>query len=93
MAIGCLTYAITRRRLDLADAVGVLSKFMPKPGKEHCQDIERMLRYIQGALNYGLVFKADGADPILTGYSYADWGGGWCEYMRFGSRICFPDSS
>ena len=27
------------------------------------------------ALNYGLVFKADGTDPILTGYSDADWGG------------------
>ena len=69
MAIGCLTYATTIRRLDLADAVGVLSKFMPKPGKELWQSIERMLRYIQGALNYGLVIKADGTNPILTGYS------------------------
>ena len=75
MATGCSTYAATIRRLDLADAVGVLSKFMPKPGKKQWQDIEQMLRYIQGALNYGLVFKADGTDPILTGYSDADWGG------------------
>ena len=52
MAIGCLTYATTIRRLDLADAVGFLPKYMPKPGKEHWQDIERMSRYIQGALNY-----------------------------------------
>ena len=41
MAIGCSTYATTIRRLDLADAVGVLSKFMPKPGKEHWQDIKQ----------------------------------------------------
>ena len=75
MAIGCLTYATTISRLDLADVVGVLSKFMPKPGKEHWQDIERMSRYIQGALNYGLVFKADGTDPILTRHSNAGWGG------------------
>ena len=74
-SIGCLTYPTTISRLDLADAVGVLSKFTPKPGKEHWQDIKGMLRYIQGALNYGLVFKADGTDPILTGYSDADWGG------------------
>ena len=46
------THATTIRRLDLADAVGVLSKFKPKPGKEHWQDTERMSRYIQGALNY-----------------------------------------
>ena len=75
MAIGCLTYVTTIRRLDLADGVGFLPKFMPKPGKELWQSIERMLRYIQGALNYGLVFKADGTDPILTGYSDADLGG------------------
>ena len=62
MAIGCLTYATTISRPDLA------SKFIPKPGKEHWQDIERMLRYIQGALNYGLVFEADGTGPILTRY-------------------------
>ena len=41
MAIGCSTYATTIRRLDLADAVGVLSKFMPKQGKEHWQDIKQ----------------------------------------------------
>ena len=64
MAIGCLTYAATIRRPDLA----ALSKFMLKPGKEHWQD------YIQGTLNYGLVFKLDSTDPILTGYSNADWG-------------------
>ena len=69
MAIGCSTYATTIRRLDLADTVSVLSKFMPKPGKERWQDVKGMLRYIQGALNYGLVFKADGTNPILTGYS------------------------
>ena len=56
--------ATTISRLDLADAVGILSKFMPKPGKEHWQGIKRMLRYIQGALNYSLVFKADSTDPI-----------------------------
>ena len=35
-----------------------------------------MLRYIKGTINYGLVFNADGNDPILCGYSDADWGGG-----------------
>ena len=48
---------------------------MPKPGKEHWQGIKRVLRYIQGTLNYGLIFTADGTDSTLTGYSDADWGG------------------
>lgn len=75
MAIGCLTYAATVSRPDLAAAVGVLSKFMSKPGKEHWQGVKRVLRYIQGTLKYGLMFSADGANPTLTGYSDADWGG------------------
>ena len=37
MAIGCLTYAATVSRPDLAAAVGVLSKLMSKPGEEHWQ--------------------------------------------------------
>ena len=75
MAIGCLTYATTISRPDLAAAVGVLSKFMSKPGKEHWQGIKRVLRYIQGTLKYGLMFSTDGTSPTLTGYSDADWGG------------------
>ena len=75
MAIGCLTYATSISRPDIAAAVNVLSKFMPKPGKEHWQGIKRVLRYIQGTLNYGLMFTADGTDPTLIGYSDADWGG------------------
>lgn len=75
MAIGCLTYAATISRPDLAAAVGVLSKFMAKPGKEHWQGIKRILRYVQGTLNYGLMFSTEGSDPTLTGYSDADWGG------------------
>ena len=72
MAIGCLTYATTISCPDLAAAVGVLSKFMSKPGKEHWQGIKRVLRYIQGTLKYGLMFSTDGTSPTLTGYSDAD---------------------
>ena len=56
MEIACLTYASTISRPDLA----ALSKFMPKPGKEHWQGIKRMLSYIQGTLivDFRLLFKA-----------------------------------
>ena len=75
MAIGCLTYVTTVSRPDLSAAVDVLSKFMSKPGTEHWQGVKRVMRYIQGTLNYSLLFTADGTDPKLTGYSDADWGG------------------
>ena len=75
MAIGYLTYVTTVSPPDLCAAVGVLSKFMSKPGTEHWQGVKRVMRYIQGTLKYGLLFTADGTDPKLTGYSDADWGG------------------
>jgi hypothetical protein len=43
-----------------------------KPGKDHWQGVERVLCYIQRTLKYGLMFSADGGNPISTGYS--DWG-------------------
>ena len=34
-AVGSLMYAMVYTRLDIAHVVGVLSRFMSKPGKEH----------------------------------------------------------
>ena len=75
IAIGCLNYATLISRPDLAVAVGVLSKFMSNPGLEHWKRVKRVFRYIQGTLNYGLLYTSDGSEPVLSGYSDADWGG------------------
>ena len=71
MIIGCLTYTAMTTRPDLAAAVGILSKYMSKPGKDHWTGVKRILRYIQGTLNYGLIFSADYINNLLVGYSYA----------------------
>ena len=74
-AIGCLTYASTATRPDIAAAVSILSTFMSNPSKEHWIGIKRVLRYIKGTLNYGLKFQANGNDHELVGYSDANWAG------------------
>lgn len=71
--IGCLTYVTTATRPDLASAVGILSKFMAKPSKEHWVGAKRVLRYIKGTMNYGLVFDGRSATCSIVGYSDADW--------------------
>ena len=35
LAIGSLMYAMVCTRLDIAHAVGIVSKFMSRPGKQH----------------------------------------------------------
>ena len=73
--IGCLTYATTATRPDPASAVGVLSKYKSRPEKEHWQGVKRILRYIQGTIDFGLIYKAKGNTFSLAGYLDADWAG------------------
>ena len=72
--IGSLNYAAICTRPDLSTAVGMLSKFMQRPGKEHWVGIKRVLRYVQGTINYGLVFRRSD-DFRLQGFSDSDWAG------------------
>ena len=73
-AIGCLTYLATRTRPDISASVGILSKFMADPGPAHWSGVKRILRYLQGTRNYGLVFVGGDKD-VLLGYSDSDWAG------------------
>ena len=77
--IGSLNYAAICTRPDLSTAVGMLSKFMQRPGKEHWVGIKRVLRYVQSTLNYGLVFRQSDAFR-LQAYSDSDWAG--CKDTR-----------
>eukprot|EP00253_Pinus_taeda_P018824 PITA_18824 len=47
-AVGSLMYAMAYTRLDITHAVGVLRRFMSKPGKEHCTIVKRVFRYLSG---------------------------------------------
>ena len=71
--ISCLTYVTTATRPDLASAVGILSKYMSTPSNEHWKGVKRVLRYIKGTINYGLVFDGKSTRCFLIGYSDADW--------------------
>lgn len=85
----------TATRPDLASAVSILSKYMSKPSKEHWQGVKRILRYIKGTINYGLIFKAEDNKGILAGYSDADWAGdidtrrstSWYVFQICGSTV------
>ena len=56
-AVGSLMYAMVCTRPDIAHAVGVLSKYMSKPGKDHWTAVNRVFRYLCGTINYGFCYQ------------------------------------
>ena len=44
--VGSLMYAMVYIRLDISHAVGVLSRYMTIPGKEHLTAIKRVFMYL-----------------------------------------------
>nr|GFA06721.1 zinc finger, CCHC-type [Tanacetum cinerariifolium] len=70
-AIGCLMYAMTSTRPDIAYAVGRLSRFTSNPSRQHWKAITRIFKYLRGTINYGLSFV--GYPSVLEAYSYASW--------------------
>ena len=68
--LGCLMYAMLFTRLDLSDAIGILSIYQKNPGEEHWKQIKHVLRYVKGTLDYSLCFN--GHNLQLQCYTDAD---------------------
>lgn len=72
--VGSLMYLSTSTRPDLAYAVGTLARFSSKPNRSHWTAAKRVLRYLRGTKNHGIVFTESESVECL-GYSDADWAG------------------
>ena len=74
-AVSSLMYAMVFTRLDIAHAMGVLSRFMSKRGKELWIAMKRIFRYLCGTSDYGLCYQGrPGLDRVLDicGFVNAD---------------------
>ena len=47
-AVGSLMYAMVCTRLDISHVVGVVSRYMNNPGKEHWDSVNYIIRYLRG---------------------------------------------
>ena len=64
--MGSLMYAMVYTRPYNAHAVGVLSRFMSKPGKENWTSMKQVFRYLRGTSDYGLCYQGRlGLDRVL----------------------------
>lgn len=72
--IGGFRYLVHTRPY-VALAVGVVSRFMERPTQLHLNAAKRILRYIKGTLEFGLVYSKDDSSNVLTDYSDSDHAG------------------
>nr|GEY15977.1 zinc finger, CCHC-type [Tanacetum cinerariifolium] len=54
--IGCLMYDMTCARLDIAFALGKLSRYTSNPDTQHSQAIQRVLNYFKKTMDYSLIY-------------------------------------
>ncbi|KAE8697637.1 putative tRNA ligase [Hibiscus syriacus] len=72
-AVGSLMFAMICTRPDIAQAVGVVSRYMANPGKEHWNTVKRILRYIKGTSNVALCYRR--SNLLINGYVDSDYAG------------------
>ena len=72
-AVCTLMHAMVCTRPDIAHAVGVVSRYMANPGKEHWEAVKWLLRYLRGTSSTLLCFGK--GKVTLQGFVDADLGG------------------
>ncbi|XP_072076876.1 uncharacterized mitochondrial protein AtMg00810-like [Arachis hypogaea] len=86
--VGALQY-LTMTRPDITFTVNRVSQFVQGPTLLHWKSVKRILRYLQGTLDHGIVFTK-AADFRIFSFTDADWGGdledrksisGFCVYL------------
>lgn len=71
-AVGSMMYAMVGSRPDLAYGIGLVSRFMSKPGQMHWEAVKWLLRYIKGSLNLELMYTTD-KELHIQGFCDSDY--------------------
>lgn len=79
MLVGCLQY-LTLTRLDISFAVNNVAQYMSNPLSTHMLAVKRILRYVKGTLDLGLLIRPQLISSCISAYSDADWA--WCVDTR-----------
>ncbi|GJT87963.1 hypothetical protein Tco_1069680 [Tanacetum coccineum] len=71
--VGSVMYAMVCTRPAIAHAVGVVSRFMSNPGREHWEAVKWLLCYLKGTSKATLCFSRK--EVVLEGLFNSDYGG------------------
>ncbi|XP_058784319.1 secreted RxLR effector protein 161-like [Vicia villosa] len=68
---------VCNNRPDIGFVVGLVSRYTSKPSVSHMDAGRRILRYIKGSIDYGILFRQDSEreEVTITCFSDDDWYG------------------
>lgn len=72
-AVGSLLFAAIISRPDIAYAVSNVSKYLNRHDNSHWNAVKRIIRYLVGTVNYGILYESDINNLSLLGFSDADF--------------------
>ncbi|KAA8537148.1 hypothetical protein F0562_029626 [Nyssa sinensis] len=85
--VGSMQY-LSLTRPDISYAVNKLSQYMHQPSTEHWALVKRILRYLYGTLDEGVIFYRD--TPLcLHAFSDADWDGNPDDFSSTSAYIVY----
>ena len=72
-AVGSLMYAMVYTRPYIAHVMGVLSRYMSKPRKEHWTAVKRVFRYLRGTIDYAIYYQGrPRTDRVINVHGFVD---------------------
>jgi len=95
-AVGSLMFLMVSTRADLAYALSVVSRVLDNYSFYAWKAVKRIMRYLQGTVNYGIVLGASegsGNNMILECYVDADWAGDKTDRKSTSGYVTFLDKS
>lgn len=90
--IGGLRYLV-QTRPDLPYSAGIVSRFMERPTLMHQNAVKRILRYVKGTMDLGLVYTKDEKNNVVIGYSDSDLAGNVEDRKSTGGMIFYLTKS
>jgi len=64
---------LTVTRPDLMYTVSLISRFMTNPTTAHWPAAKRVLRYVKGTTNLGILYKKGAGNPKLVAFTDSDY--------------------
>ncbi|GJX29994.1 retrovirus-related pol polyprotein from transposon TNT 1-94 [Tanacetum coccineum] len=66
VTVGSLMFAMICTRPDIAHAVGVVSRYMVEPGRQHWEAVKRIFRYVKGTSDVALLSWVSKRESVVA---------------------------